>query len=62
MSETTLGSYYFKHIAEEHQRKAKVLYPNRKVEVREVLQPHTQSKRPVFHVVLLGDENGQTAG
>lgn len=54
--DTELGSYYFRHIAEDHKRVAQRDYPGRKVEVREVVHEHTQSRRPTFHVVLLARE------
>lgn len=63
MRDIELGSYYFKHIAEDHKRRAKLTYPGRMIEVREILYPHTQSKRPTFHVILIAKEenaNGHT--
>jgi len=57
-SEIEIGRWYFRHMAEEQRLEAKRVRPGRRVEVREVVEPYTQSRRPMYLVVLVVEERG----
>ena len=65
--EITLGTFYFKHIAEDFLRQKQRDYPGRVVELREVA--YDWSRSVYWHVVLRvntiplgGEHNGSTGG
>lgn len=57
--EIDLGSWYFRFSAEDFVKTAQQRYPHHTVEIREVLHPHTNSRRPTYHVILIIEEADQ---